>query len=549
MDEVDKTLITQLKEIGCHCCDEDVNSIQDLSPEQVMSCALRCLILILPEEKRESIPNDPGSNVNMATKYNLASYLTTSCKELGFRGDLGYQSFLYGSDADIRRVFLFLIEKLPRDQSHGSPKKSLSLEDRIKRSSDLTRVWMPPVKSKVDSIEEIATVSLSNMINSRSVVLNKINPVKRRYYDKYLEIPFHDLASIISWNRRQLAASSSSSPYSMSNIPIKVTREKPEIIPRSRSKPKLGSSPSKESTLKVTIDTAAESAQVHQENIEELKERTPVEVLQDEIKNELKELKEAEERVHLLQKLIRDLDSALKEENITLLELKSRNLTIEELRQLTQDLELENEELKTQWNTFKTGLQDEIASLTKEASKHELELQEVKKILNSRRRDINIKEQMIKDLTAKIPNPFPPTRNAYTKRIMEILNNIKKLNVDTKKVILDTRSLQKEITSLTGKVQRSFSVADETVFSSAKQKTDEFSKKSYKLLAQVHEETNRLSQGIESCGVTRRDVIGLEESVQKQQGFEIDSKLQKIQADILQVKQSNQQLVQQIQGE
>jgi Cu/Ag efflux protein CusF len=157
-----------------------------------------------------------------------------------------------------------------------------------------------------------------------------------------------------------------------------------------------------------------------------------------------------------------------------------------------------------------------------------------------------MKQEMIQDLTSKIPDPFPPTRNAYTKRIMEILNNIKKLDVDTKKVIIETRSLQKEITLLTGKVQRSFSVAEDAVFSCAKQRTDEFSKRSYKLLAQVHDETNKLSEGIESCGVNRRDVIGLEEAVRKQQTDDIVSKLHKIQADILQVRQSNQSLMQQL---
>jgi hypothetical protein len=34
---------------------------------------------------------------------------------LGYSGDIGYQTFLYSGETDIRRVFVFLIEKLPKE--------------------------------------------------------------------------------------------------------------------------------------------------------------------------------------------------------------------------------------------------------------------------------------------------------------------------------------------------------------------------------------------------------------------------------------------------
>ena len=36
-------------------------------------------------------------------------------KELGYRGDVGYQTFLYSSEADIRKIFMFLVDKLPKE--------------------------------------------------------------------------------------------------------------------------------------------------------------------------------------------------------------------------------------------------------------------------------------------------------------------------------------------------------------------------------------------------------------------------------------------------
>lgn len=37
---------------------------------------------------------------------------------MGYKGsDLGYQTFLYSNESDIRKIFMFLVEKLPKDTS------------------------------------------------------------------------------------------------------------------------------------------------------------------------------------------------------------------------------------------------------------------------------------------------------------------------------------------------------------------------------------------------------------------------------------------------
>lgn len=41
-------------------------------------------------------------------------------QELGYLGEIGYQTFLYSSEADVRRVFMFLVEKLPKESDKGS---------------------------------------------------------------------------------------------------------------------------------------------------------------------------------------------------------------------------------------------------------------------------------------------------------------------------------------------------------------------------------------------------------------------------------------------
>lgn len=56
------------------------------------------------------------------------------------------------------------------------------------------------------------------------------------------------------------------------------------------------------------------------------------------------------------------------------------------------------------------------------------------------------------------------TRSSYTRRITEIIGNIKKQKREIKKVIQDTKQIQKEINTLSGSLDRTFAVADELIF-------------------------------------------------------------------------------------
>lgn len=42
-------------------------------------------------------------------------YIFFFLQNLGYSGDIGYQTFLYSSETDVRRIFVFLIEKLPKE--------------------------------------------------------------------------------------------------------------------------------------------------------------------------------------------------------------------------------------------------------------------------------------------------------------------------------------------------------------------------------------------------------------------------------------------------
>lgn len=40
-------------------------------------------------------------------------------QDLGYKGEIGYQTFLYSNETEIRSLLMFLVEKLPRERSEN----------------------------------------------------------------------------------------------------------------------------------------------------------------------------------------------------------------------------------------------------------------------------------------------------------------------------------------------------------------------------------------------------------------------------------------------
>ncbi|XP_053908133.1 coiled-coil domain-containing protein 22 [Cuculus canorus] len=145
MEEVDKILIHSLRQAGTPVPPE-IQSVGDFSAELVVEAAVRCIRWVRPDL---GAPLNPVLPPAISARFRLASDLAAACQELGFRGDVGYQTFLYSSERDTRRLLLFLAEKLPRDEAErgaqppGKPGALLSaIGSRIREL--LGTPWVPP---------------------------------------------------------------------------------------------------------------------------------------------------------------------------------------------------------------------------------------------------------------------------------------------------------------------------------------------------------------------------------------------------------------------
>ncbi|XP_059693384.1 coiled-coil domain-containing protein 22, partial [Haemorhous mexicanus] len=145
MEEVDKILIHSLRQAGT-AVPPEVQSVRDLSPELVVEAAVRCLRAVRPSL---GAPLSPLLPPGISARFRLASELAAACQELGFGGDVGYQTFLYSSEHDTRRLLLFLVEKLPRDEGERGaepPGKSGALLRAVgaRIREHLGTPWVPP---------------------------------------------------------------------------------------------------------------------------------------------------------------------------------------------------------------------------------------------------------------------------------------------------------------------------------------------------------------------------------------------------------------------
>ena len=73
------------------------------------------------------------------TTSNSSLFLNGSQQEVGYHGEIGYQTFLYSNEAEIRKLFMFLVENLPKESSESASEplgKYLSLFNILTGFSD-----------------------------------------------------------------------------------------------------------------------------------------------------------------------------------------------------------------------------------------------------------------------------------------------------------------------------------------------------------------------------------------------------------------------------
>ncbi|XP_063064848.1 coiled-coil domain-containing protein 22 isoform X2 [Engraulis encrasicolus] len=631
MEEVDRILIHSLKQVGTDV-GEDVDSVKQFTSELIVEAVVRCVRVIDPSlgsGLSHLLP--PG----MSARFRLGMSLAQACQDLGYKGEIGYQTFLYSNEPEIRSLLMFLVEKLPRESAEASDQpagKSVLLQkaiaDQIK--AQLAVPWLPPncrlpIQCKTQSRGPCYRFSSQplSVPYSLKVPQNKLSKEVKEYYREFQRAvtsqpsqPVAVPASLLDRHASELSAAQEwEAEWNSQGLLSRLTPEEYRSRKRSRlqrrieeqlraaAQPRPDSQGAQRSTSDLAellqsfgggssgVDVLAKGTRfTHTEKFtftqepeksaqqqlasasasgggsarrseEELRAQQQEEInaLQQQLQQLSLQMEEVGGDIRNLTTSINQMSEELKDmeksntENEELVRVKKQTMdllpdgenNLEKLQNLVDTSVKRLDHLKAQWEKHKGPLLEEQQRLKELCSNQEAEsdrmLAEIKELHDKIRQsaeEAKKKEALYKQLLTEYEKlPKDVSRSAYTMRILEIVGNIKKQKEEITKILSDTKDLQKEINSLTGKLDRTFAVTDELVFKDAKK--DESVRKSYKYLAALHENCTQLIQTIEDTGTIMREIRDLEEQIETENSKKTLTNLEKILEDYKAIRQEN----------
>ncbi|KAK1898846.1 Coiled-coil domain containing protein 22 [Dissostichus eleginoides] len=589
MEEVDKILIHALKQVGTEVS-EETGSVRQFSSELIVEAVVRCVRVIDPGlggALPTSLP--PG----MSARFRVGMSLAQACQDIGYKGEIGYQTFLYSNEPEIRSLLMFLVEKLPRESAEASDQpqgKSAVMQRAIAAAirAQLSVPWLPPncrlpLHSQTQSPGalhsfHVQRLSLAHCSPGKKP-LKEVKDYLRDILPPVTAQPSHHasvVASILEQHTAELSAAQEwdsewNSQGLLSRLKPQEYRSRKLTRLRKRIEEQLRSAalPSPESAsggprptgdLSELLQTEPSTSIpfVHQSDsdvqLRQQEEQLSLQEQQlcsevDQLTADMKHMIVTHAQV-LDELKQRELGNSEKEEKMqvkkkTIDLLPDSDDNLQKLKALVEASAKRVVHLASQWEKHRAPLIDEHRRLKEICSRQDLEssqkLSEIKSVHDKIRvstEEAKKKEETYKQLVTELENlPQDASRSAYTQRILEIVSNIKKQKEEITKILSDTKDLQKEINSLTGKLDRTFAVTDELVFKDAKK--DESVRKSYKYLAALHENCNQLIQTIEYTGTILREIRDLEEQIETENGSKTVANLERILSDYKAIRQEN----------
>lgn len=133
---------------------EDITSIGQFDQEiliESVSTLLNLIQQIISPNAEKLLTKLPPST---AVKFRICTKYANLCLSFGYKNELGYQTLLYPNETESRKLLMFLVDKLNKenlssndeDQTHTSLKTSKSLSFLIaeKTKNLLNNFWIPP---------------------------------------------------------------------------------------------------------------------------------------------------------------------------------------------------------------------------------------------------------------------------------------------------------------------------------------------------------------------------------------------------------------------
>ncbi|XP_050417021.2 coiled-coil domain-containing protein 22 homolog [Patella vulgata] len=627
MEEVDNIIIHSLRSIGCEL-DDDLSNLKQFSTEVIVATIVKCIKFIKNDvELPSTLP--PG----MSARFRIGASLANHIQDMGYNGEIGYQTFLYSNETEIRKVFMFLVEKLPKDTTQTSDEPlgaSVLLQRAIaaKLHQQMTSPWTPhylkdrgitwrgkPPSWQREGAACIYSYRSQHLSRPEGLtdLTRKIPKEIRNYYSTSLPFVTNQcrhhrdtLASVIESNTAEVAKQQEwENEWNHSGLASRLSKQ--EFIDKKKSKiqkmiadrlrqdakretsgtsslsdlqqvmaaissraktdartkgsrfahsEKLLFSKDEDASLAQmsgeipTKDTEEEQERKREEEMQSLRDElgeltSKLESLELEIKKYSATQQQLEEAINTENRQIDDKESSFNVKKKTMDLLPDAENNILKLQGVVETSTQRLVTLANKWETHRAPLIQqyrELKTLTSQKeSEAEKKLAEIRVFRDKMKEvadEVRNKEDLQKQLQSEYERMTKDVnRSAYTRKILEIVANIKKQKQEIDKVLVDTKSIQKEINSLSGKLDRTFTVTDELIFRDAKK--DEAVKKAYRFLAALHENCELLISTVEETGVIMREIRDLEDQIENESGKKVLANLEKITQDYQEMKKEN----------
>uniref|UniRef100_A0A914X326 Coiled-coil domain-containing protein 22 homolog n=1 Tax=Plectus sambesii TaxID=2011161 RepID=A0A914X326_9BILA len=552
MDEVDNLINGALKDIGCSFFDDEIVGLKSFTSDHVIEGVVRCLWACDPATKA-TIPSLklPG---NMTAKFRTATNIADAIKALGYKVEVGYQTLLYGNTAEIRRLFIFLIEKLPKE-TIGEQHKDLSPLDSLKREAshqlkqDLDALWTPAFCRRL-RLQWDGRFWCPGEDWSEDTAFHAHPGL---WLEGKLSIPNRDIpATVLEANSsvssldRITDGLSAALLESLLHRSESTMRSRPPLAPKPlASKPALSPKP----------DLQGKSAE--NELIEELK--TKLETLLDqaaEMRNRVDQLRQEERELRAAriasEKTIQSKQSQMQQSESRFgALLNDPDGSLQRLQKFTTESEQRLADLEAKWDEVRIPKQQHIQELRQRLRQTDGVQRMMAEAVGMREKCGQIDEEMEtkKVFVGQLQKELEKmgkglSRSAYTKRILEIVASVRKQREEIDRVLDDNRTVQKEINMLTGNLERTFTAAEERLYKDAQK--DEILQRAYRLLVNMHETCGQLVAAVEDTGHLSRELEELQDQIETESQKSTDTNLERLVNDFCQVRQENELLLQRL---
>eukprot|EP00727_Mastigamoeba_balamuthi_P009053 m51a1_g4770 hypothetical protein (614) ;mRNA; f:19052-21602 len=601
MEEADNLLIMSLRDVGCPL-EEGVKSVKQLieSDSTLVYQACVCFLKAIDpaRELPESLPRHMSSRVAACTT------IAATVKEMGYRAELNYHHLLYPSESDTRHLFMFLAKSVPEaEKPQEASKPELLVTEQIRKALAAFVKTAAPAASSSAAACALGTTPLRTPHRGRAL---RVTPGLEAYYRDHLrpvsaQPPRIDMLapSVFESTATALAEARQRELENQAGLdsglnPIQYAERRRAQIAGSMAtafRASLAAAAQQQRAMLQNAVREASSAsgaqagrfgrQVAFATEEAASSAAPQETQEERLAKQQAELDErqavlakAQAELAQLSASLQAFDSSQRRAEAEAAQADAAREALEreyKVKKRTFDLlpeadanarELERladasaarlSELAAEWEKHRAPLVAELRELQDArdaamgASRTKLEdIRRLRAEMKALVEEIRGKEEKYRQLVDTYSGMQRDlSRAVYTRRILDVVRNVKKQKRDIEKVLGDTRQLQKEINGVRDTLGRSFAVADDLLFQEAKKeqakgaKADASKKDAYKHLVAINKSFEALVQAIEEIGSTKNNILNLESKIDQIHSRISTINVERVTEDLKQIRAEN----------